>query len=81
MDMQSSLRWAARESSDSASVASEAESSRPLGPRWDDYSFREGDLFYAAAPPPQAAGARPPLPASASSSRVRKRPSSWSLLS
>lgn len=37
-----------------ASDSSAADSSRPLGPRWNDYSFREADLFFTAPPPPDA---------------------------
>ncbi|KAF5010095.1 hypothetical protein FDECE_3737 [Fusarium decemcellulare] len=65
----------------SMSVASEAASSTPLGPRWDDYSFREADLFYARPPPSEAMTARQPLPASASASSASQKSSGWSLLS
>ncbi|KAJ0164324.1 hypothetical protein CTA2_1257 [Colletotrichum tanaceti] len=41
--------------------------SAPLGPRWNDYSFRESDLYYAVPRPPSAGRAseelpRPPAP-------------------
>ncbi|KAI8650275.1 Histidine phosphatase superfamily, clade-1 [Fusarium keratoplasticum] len=81
MDMQRSVGWAASGSSSSVSVASEADTPRPLGPRWDDYSFREADLFYARPPPPQVEAARQPLPASESSSKARQKwLLNWSLL-
>lgn len=41
-------------SSPPASMSEVAESSRPLGPRWNDYSFREADLFYSVPPPTDA---------------------------
>ena len=31
-------------------ASAEPTESRPLGPRWDDYSFRESDLFFQAPP-------------------------------
>ena len=36
----------------------------PLGPRWNDYSFREADLFYTAPPPHlrRSVPERPPEP-------------------
>ncbi|KAH8170686.1 transient receptor potential (TRP) ion channel domain-containing protein [Sarocladium implicatum] len=58
------------ESSIPASGSSVAESSRPLGPRWNDYSFREADLFFTAPPPPDARMRRPAdTPALPTSSR------------
>ncbi|KAF9873875.1 integral membrane protein [Colletotrichum karsti] len=39
---------------------------RPLGPRWNDYSFREADLYYGARPQPAQRASeeipRPPAP-------------------
>ncbi|CAH0043485.1 unnamed protein product [Clonostachys solani] len=80
MDRQHLVGWASSGSSSSVSVASKAEILRPLGPRWDDYSFREADLFYARPPPPQAEAAREPLPASEPPPRARQTwLSNWGL--
>ncbi|KAH7180042.1 uncharacterized protein B0J16DRAFT_348096 [Fusarium flagelliforme] len=70
----------AGQSLDSVSVASSAEASRPLGPRWGDYSFREVDLIFAAPPPHPVATTSPPQLPSTSSSRAKKRILDWSLL-
>lgn len=67
------------QSSDSASVASKAGSSRPLGPRWDDYSFREVDLIFAAPPPEAVTPTSPPHLPSTSPTRVKRRILGWSL--
>jgi hypothetical protein len=71
------------DSSSLLSVTSEAESSKPLGPRWDDYSFREADLFYNARPNSDISPFQP-QPDTASSSETSKMPSgvsNWKLVS
>ena len=80
-DSEGLLGQSAGQSSDAASVASKAGSSRPLGPRWDDYSFREVDLIFAAPPPDAVAPTSPPQLPSTSSSSVKERTPDWSLLS
>ena len=75
------LGQAAGHLSDSASLASTAGSSRTLGPRWDDYSFREVDLIFAAPPPDAVTLTSPPQLPSTSSSGVKERTPDWSLLS
>ncbi|KAJ4002760.1 hypothetical protein NW766_012690 [Fusarium irregulare] len=80
-DSEGLLGQSAGQSSDAASVASKAGSSRPLGPRWDDYSFREVDLIFAALPPDAVTPTSPPQLPSTSSSRVKERTPDWSLLS
>lgn len=68
---------------ESATVANEAKKTKPLGPKWNDYSFREADLFYGTpqqptedpdtTPPHSGSALRPPA--------VRSWLSSWSLRS
>ncbi|OHF03552.1 integral membrane protein [Colletotrichum orchidophilum] len=51
------------EESNSLSQRSPARpSDEPLGPRWNDYSFREADLYYNVPPPPPAERASEELP-------------------
>ncbi|KAJ4129115.1 hypothetical protein NW768_007646 [Fusarium equiseti] len=71
----------AGQSLDSVSLTSSAEASRPLGPRWGDYSFREVDLIFATPPPQPSVTTSPPQLASASSPRVKRRLLDWRLLS
>lgn len=83
VDLQNSLTWAGKDGARSVvSVASEADSTIPLGPRWNDYSFREADLFYTAPPPRGIPSTESPPPASvpSSSKAQQKMPWEWNLV-
>ena len=53
--------------------------SRPLGPRWDDYSFREADLFFQA-PPPQLRITVPDQPRKSLSTTSSSSSTRWARL-
>ena len=81
IDSEGLLGQTVGQSSDSASVASKVGSSRPLGPRWDDYSFRKVDLIFAAPPPDAVTPTSPPQLPSTPSLSVKERTPNWSLIS
>ncbi|KAK1999628.1 hypothetical protein LX36DRAFT_655332 [Colletotrichum falcatum] len=54
--------WEEEETSATSQASPTSADSGPLGPRWNDYSFREADLYYGVPRPPAAGRASEELP-------------------